>query len=74
MATTECSVQRSVERGVREVPVTPLTVPVSVYRNGNYQCAKQSRTILQVIVRSNYPFSYISNLQVRSGSITIAEP
>ena len=40
-ATTECSVERRVERGVREVHVTPLTVPVSVYRDGNRQHAKK---------------------------------
>ena len=41
MATTECSVQRRVEWGVREVAVTPLTVPVSVRRDGNYQRVTQ---------------------------------
>ena len=46
VATTECSVQRRVERGVREVPVTPLTVPVSVYRDGNH------RSVLQVHILS----------------------
>ena len=42
MATTEYSVHRRVERGVREVPVTPLTVPVSVYPGGNQQCVAQA--------------------------------
>ena len=42
MATTEYSVHRRAERGVREVPVTPLTVPVSVYPGGNQQCVVQA--------------------------------
>ena len=41
MATTECSVQRRVERGVREVAVTPLTVPVYVHQDGNRQRVTQ---------------------------------
>ena len=41
MATTERSVHRRVERGVREAHVTPLTVPVSVHLDGNYQRVTQ---------------------------------
>ena len=33
------------ERGVREVHVTPLTAPVSVYRGGNYRCVIQVREV-----------------------------
>ena len=43
VATTEHSVHSLVERGVREVHVTPLTVPVSVYLDGNHQRVTQVR-------------------------------
>ena len=39
VVTTERSVHRRVEKGVREVHVTPLTALVSVYRDGNLQHA-----------------------------------
>ena len=38
MATTELSARKCVERGVREGHVTPLTVPASVYQDGNHRC------------------------------------
>ena len=41
VAIMDCSVQRRVERGVREVAVTPLTVPVSVHQDGNRQRVTQ---------------------------------
>ena len=37
-ATTEYSVPKRVERGVREVPVTPPTVLVCVHLDGNHRC------------------------------------
>ena len=49
-ATTECSVHRRVEMGVKEVHATPLTVPVSVYQDGNHRCVKKEERILQVIL------------------------
>ena len=41
VATMDCSVHGRVERGVREVAVTPLTVPVSVHQDGNRQRVTQ---------------------------------
>jgi len=43
VATSEYSVHRRVERDVREVHVTPLTVPVNVCRDGNRQHVTQVR-------------------------------
>ena len=50
VATTECSVEKRVERGVREVDVTTLTVPAPVYRDGNRRRVKKDERTSQVIL------------------------
>ena len=66
VATTECNVHRRVERDVREVPVTPLTVPVSVYRDGNCQ------RVTQVCLSSLNQMAFWHEFRVRAAGVSVS--